>query len=237
MRRLIQRIAAAALADVSQALRTIRKTISDLASSVQRVDERLDKQGDRLSAVKRELDALRGDISDRLLRINLQLGAMTRVVQQQGQLQGTSSGGETPEKTAGGLSGRVIPPTVEVQEAHWAPVIGGEMHPDPSGNEWLIVDSCPFCGHRERTIVVEWNKLIMLAKGPDQQSATYNYSCCHRCGVVYAARRPIGQRFLFLLEHFGEVTGKAAADGVIPNPTSDLRANASTLFGFSGASF
>jgi SAM-dependent methyltransferase len=35
---------------------------------------------------------------------------------------------------------------------------------------------------------------------------------------VYAARRPIGERFLFLLQHFGEVTGKAAADGIIPNP-------------------
>ena len=132
MRRLIQRIASAALADVSQALRTIRKTISDLASSVQRVDERLDKQGDRMSAVKRELDTLRGDVADRLLRINLQLGAMTRVVQQQGQQRGTSDGGEAPEKAGTGrLSGRVIPPTVDVEEPHWAPVIGGEVHPDP----------------------------------------------------------------------------------------------------------
>src|SRR5947209_1261942 len=65
---------------------------------------------------------------------------------------------------------------------------------------------------------VEWHKLIMLAKAPDQQSERYNYSVCHQCGVVYAARRPAGRRFLFLLEHFGEVTGKAAADGIIPNP-------------------
>ena len=33
-----------------------------------RLHERLDKQSDRLSAVKRELDALRGDVSDRLLQ-------------------------------------------------------------------------------------------------------------------------------------------------------------------------
>ena len=210
----MQRIAAALLADLSQAVRTIRKTTTDIASSVHRLDERLDKQSDRLSAVKRELDALRGDVSDRLLRINLQLGAMTRLVQHDAR-----PGGDTQDKAGTGrLSGRVIPPTVEIEEPQWAPVTGGEVHPDPSGTEWLLVDSCPFCRHRERTVVVEWNKLIMLAKGPDQQSASYNYSCCHRCGVVYAARRPIGKRFLFLLEHFGEVTGKAAADGIIPNP-------------------
>lgn len=215
MRRLIQRIGAVLLADLSQAVRAIKKTTADIASAVHRIDERLDKQGDRLSAVKRELDALRGDVSDRLLRINLQLGAMTRVVQQQV----SSSATESPERSGSGrLSGRVIPPTVDIAEPHWAPVIGGEVHPDPSGKEWLSVDNCPFCGHGERTVVVEWNKLIMLAKGPDQQSAAYNYSCCHRCGVVYATRRPIGQRFLFLLDHFGEVTGKAAADGIIPNP-------------------
>jgi len=203
------------LVDLRQLVQSTKKTTSDAASSARRIDERLDKHGDRLSAVKRELDALRGEVSDRLLRINLQLGAMTRVVQD---VRASADADDGHAATRTRLSGRVIPVAVEPEEPHWAPVIGGEVHPDPGGKEWLLLDSCPFCGHRERTVVVEWNKLIMLAKGPDQQSATYNYSCCHSCGVVYATRRPVGQRFLFLLEHFGEVTGKAATDGVIPNP-------------------
>jgi SAM-dependent methyltransferase len=213
------------LADLRQLAQSTKKATADTASSIRHIDERLDKHGERLSAVKRELDGLRGELSDRLLRTNLQLGAMTRVLQQvrasadgqegDGREANGREGGETTGKR---LSGRVIPVTVDSQEPHWAPVIDGENHPDPTGNEWLQLDSCPFCGQRERTVVVEWNKLIMLAKGPDQQSATYNYSCCHSCGVVHARRRPVGQRFLFLLRHFGEVTGKAAADGVVPNP-------------------
>jgi 2-polyprenyl-3-methyl-5-hydroxy-6-metoxy-1,4-benzoquinol methylase len=203
------------LTDLQQAVQSTKKTTSDVASSVRRIDERLDKHGDRLSAIKRELDGLRGELSDRLLRINLQLGAMTRVVQQ---VHAPVDGQDGHATTGRRLSGRVIPVAVESEEARWAPVTGGEMHPDPAGQEWLLVDRCPFCGQRERTVVVEWNKLIMLAKAPDQESATYDYSCCHSCGVVYATRRPVGQRFLFLLQHFGEVTGKAAADGIIPNP-------------------
>jgi SAM-dependent methyltransferase len=203
------------LTDLRQVVQSTKRTTSDMASSVRRIDERLDKDGERLSAVKRELDGLWGDLSDRLLRINLQLGAMTRVVQQvRASVDGEGSHGTTGRR----LSGRAIPVTVEPEKPRWAVVIGGETHPDPAGQEWLLLDSCPFCGDRGRTVVVKWNKLIMLAKGPDQQSATYNYSCCHSCGVVYATRRPVGQRFLFLLKHFGEVTGKAAADGVIGNP-------------------
>ena len=203
------------LADLRQAVQSTKRTTSDTAGAVRRIDERLEKHGERLSAVKREMDGLRAELSDRLLRVNLQLGAITRAVQQGDASQGDHNGDGAGTRR---LSGRVIPVNVPSEAPQWAPVIGGEVHPDPTGKEWLDLDRCPFCGHSERTVVVEWNKLIMLAKGPDQNSAIYNYSCCHRCGVVYAARRPVGQRFCFLLEHFGEVTGKAAADGIIPNP-------------------
>jgi SAM-dependent methyltransferase len=202
------------LADVRELARSAKKGIADVASSVARTTERLDKHGECLTAVHHDVDALRRELSDPLLQVNLQLAAMMRVVQQ---LRASADGHRTAVLKRR-LSGRPIPIAVDAEDRPWDPVIGGAIHPDPSGREWLSLNTCPFCGHNERTVVVEWNKLIMLAKAPDQQSARYDYSCCHKCGVVYAARRPVGQRFLFLLQHFGEVTGKAAADGVIPNP-------------------
>jgi SAM-dependent methyltransferase len=203
------------LADARELARAAKKASADIATGVRRTDERLEKHGDRLTSVQQEIDTLRRDLSDRLRQTNLQLSAVMRVLQQ---LRASTDGHGGDTAATRRLSGRSIPLTVDAEEPQWSPVIRGEIHPDPGGTEWLSLDSCPFCGHSERTVVVEWNKLIMLAKAPDQQSARYNYSCCHRCGVVYAARRPVGQRFLFLLQHFGEVTGKAAADGVIPNP-------------------
>jgi SAM-dependent methyltransferase len=202
-------------AEVRGLARAAKKATGDLATGVRRTDGRLDKHGERLAAVQQEIDDLRRDLSERLERTNLQLGAMLRVLQQMHASADGHGGDATDSKR---MSGRALPLSVKHEHPHWAPVIGGEVHPDANGKEWLVLDACPFCGHKERTVVVEWNKLIMLAKAPDQQSARYDYSCCHRCGVVYAARRPFGERFLFLLQHFGEVTGKAAADGVIPNP-------------------
>ena len=63
------------------------------------------------------------------------------------------------------LSGRSIPISIGSAEPQWDSVTGGDVHPDPKGEQWLLLDKCPFCGHGERTVVVEWNKLIMLAKG------------------------------------------------------------------------
>jgi SAM-dependent methyltransferase len=200
------------LANVCDLARSAKKNSAAVAADIRRVDERLEKQALRLDKLQDHVDSVRVGVSEELLRVNLQLGAMMRLLQH---LRASTNGQSAAPKR---LSGRSIPITVRSEEPHWSPVIGGEIHPDPSAKEWLSLDCCPFCGHDERTVVVEWNKLIMLAKAPDQQSARYNYSCCHHCGVVYAARRPYGQRFLFLLQHFGEVTGKAAADGVIPNP-------------------
>jgi SAM-dependent methyltransferase len=203
------------ISELRELARAGKKATADLATNVRHADERLEKQGQRLTAVQEDIGDVRRELSDRLLQTNLQLSAIMRVVQQ---LRASGDGQDGDGAATKRLSGRVIPLAVNSEKPHWSPVIGGETHPDPGGKEWLSLDRCPFCGHDERTVVVDWNKLIMLAKAPDQQSARYNYSCCHRCGVVYAARRPYGQRFLFLLQHFGEVTGKAAADGIIPNP-------------------
>ena len=191
------------LVDLRELARATNTTTADLASDVRRTDERLEAQGERLVAVEKEIEALRRDVSDRLLQANLQLGALTRILQRS---QRSADGhGDDDASVKRRLSARPIPLSVDSAQPQWAPVIGGDVHPDPKGDEWLVLDACPFCGHDERSVVVEWNKLIMMAKAPDQQSARYNYSLCHTCGVVYAARRPAGRRFEFLLQHFGEM--------------------------------
>ena len=204
------------LAELRELSRATKKAAVDLAKGLKHADQRIEKHDDRLTGLETKLEAMRRELSADSQRVSLQLTAITRALQQvRASANGDEAAGNGHAKR---LSARSIPLEVETAETTWSSVIGGDLHPDPSGEDWISYDACPLCGHSERTIVVEWNKLIMLAKAPDQQSARYNYSACHQCGVVYAARRPGGKRFQFLLEHFGEVTGKSAATGVIPNP-------------------
>ncbi|MEQ1575232.1 MAG: methyltransferase domain-containing protein [Vicinamibacterales bacterium] len=72
----------------------------------------------------------------------------------------------------------------------------------------LTCDSCPVCGHGERTLVCEYNRFITFERQPDSNAARYDYSLCHACGVVYAVRRPAGARYRWLLEHFEEALGR-----------------------------
>lgn len=93
-----------------------------------------------------------------------------------------------------------------------------QRHPDPDGRQWRVLESCPACGTRGRTIVNPWNKLLLLEKAPDDTSARYDYAICHGCGILFASRRPCGARYRFLLEHFGEVTAKRGEGRDITNP-------------------
>ncbi len=72
----------------------------------------------------------------------------------------------------------------------------------------LTCDVCPVCGHRERTLVCEYNRFITFEHPPDPNAARYDYSLCHACGVVYAVKRPAGGRYRWLLEHFEEALGR-----------------------------
>jgi SAM-dependent methyltransferase len=56
-----------------------------------------------------------------------------------------------------------------------------------------------------------------MAKAIDREAARYDYSVCHACGVLFAARRPRGSRYRFMLEHFGEATAKRGGGAAIPN--------------------
>jgi len=86
-----------------------------------------------------------------------------------------------------------------------APVMG--CPPEPV----LALSACPVCGEAGRTRVCRYNKIITMPRMPDEAAARYDYMLCHRCGVVYASRRPSGARFSWLLEHFEETLGRTGA--------------------------
>ena len=156
------------------------KISAETAAIVRDIDERtvrLEKiLGKDLRDLVDDVQQLHEEVRERLLQYNLQLGRLSRLA--------------IDEDEAPRLSGRSI--SVDAEDADppaWEPVA---PHPDPEGREWLMLDACPMCGHGERTIVNEWNKLILLRKAPDASSARYDFAVCHACGVSYASRRPIG---------------------------------------------
>jgi len=76
----------------------------------------------------------------------------------------------------------------------------------------LTSDECPVCGSPASTMVCEYNKLLLLRAGVDEESRVYLYALCHDCGVVSARKRPSGARYAYLLQRF-EVTLGRAEDG------------------------
>jgi SAM-dependent methyltransferase len=84
--------------------------------------------------------------------------------------------------------------------------------------DWLTLDACPACGHRDATVVCEYNRFVVRDVGHGLGDATYNYSLCHGCGVVFAARRPTGARFRELLHAFSENLGRASRAPLLLNP-------------------
>jgi hypothetical protein len=145
--------------------------------------------------LQNEVGEMRREMHARMLQYNHQLGRLARV-----------AGAEAGERE---LSGRSIPMEAPEHEPEaWKPIGDEESFPDAEGREWLELEACPVCDSPERTPVNPWNKFILISKAPDQASARYDYSVCHTCGVLYATRRPVGRRYDFLLEHFGEVVAK-----------------------------
>jgi len=154
-----------------------------------------------LRVLQQEVRELRKEMHSRMLQYNHQLGRLSK----------TANGHEASERR---LSGRALPVDAEEPQIQtWEEITDEGPFPDPDGREWFELDACPVCGGADRTLVNPWNKLILIAKAPDQTSARYDYSVCHTCGVLFASRRPIGGRYRFLLAHFGEVVAKRGAGG------------------------
>jgi SAM-dependent methyltransferase len=197
------------LREIAVATRRISKTgveAANVTSDVARRTSEIQHDMSRVSKEVRGISAELRQIQDRLLQYNLQLGRLGKRV---------ADTGDTDHQ----LSARSVPLEIDrdATALEWTRV-GTEPHPDPAEREWMAVPACPFCGNDARTLVNEFNKLILMDKAPDDHSARYDFSLCHACGISYATRRPFGERYKFLLANFGEVTAKHGGGREFTNP-------------------
>ena len=80
----------------------------------------------------------------------------------------------------------------------------------------ITVSACPACGGSETTPVCAYNGLVLIADVQSSELARYDYACCHRCGLVFATRRPVGEEFEYLSRNFNEFLGRPS--GADANP-------------------
>ena len=191
----------AELRDVERAVRDVEKA-ADAASRQRDHDAQ---------ALRSEVDTLRREVHDRLLQYHLQLGRLSSLV----------DGGQ-----AGSALGARVPASAPVAEhaegaarAHGA---GASGPVSVTSDEWLNLPACPACRTAARTVVCEWNKLVLLDTAPDERAPRYDYAVCHGCGILYATRRPVGARYRYLVDHFEDVIDKDARNPLLnPHPLTD----------------
>jgi SAM-dependent methyltransferase len=170
---------------------------------------------EELRRTRQELAELRREVRTRLLQNTLTVARAARALEHAPGAAPSASAGD-----AGRLSTHEVPlDAPDASTASWATMDG--RAPDPEGREWLTLSECPACGSPEHTVVSPWNKLVLIDRIPDRAAARYDYSLCHACGLLFAARRPCGERYRFLLAQFEDVTAKrdgAAITNVVLNP-------------------
>jgi SAM-dependent methyltransferase len=149
--------------------------------------------------IERELHGLHDEVRDRLLQYHLQLGRLASLVE-----------GRTAEPQSYSAQ---IPFAAEPRAA------AGPL--PPADGEWLELPRCQGCGTAARTLVCEWNKSILADDPPRDDSTISNFALCHGCGIVYATRRPVGERHRALMDDFPTTIGRdasAAAASPVLNP-------------------
>jgi len=210
IRRLITRVRdllnlpAAVQAIARQNHEELRGLRAALKGQAHRLDVIKARQTKQYGHIEREVRGLHDEVRDRLLQYHLQLGRLASLIE-----------GRTAEPQS--YSAR-IPFTVEPRPAQ------GPL--PPADGEWLELSRCQGCGTAERTLVCEWNKSILADEPPQDDSTVSNFALCHGCGIVYATRRPVGERHRALMDDFPTTIGRdpaaAAANGLLnPFPLSD----------------
>jgi SAM-dependent methyltransferase len=104
--------------------------------------------------------------------------------------------------------GARVPGHAHELESPLSPQIGESIPTDGI----VELATCSVCGHPAFTPVCEFNRFVLSETAPDEQAIRADYVLCHRCGVVFARRRPVGARFRFLVEHFEETIGRVSAN-------------------------
>jgi SAM-dependent methyltransferase len=176
-----------------------------LKQQTKRIEEVRSRHAKQQAELEQEIQSVHAELRDRLLQYHLQLGRLTSLIE------GRAAGEPEAYSASIPLSVDVPPPRAPGQ---------------PSTEDWLELAHCPACGTADRTIVCKWNKSILLDTAPADDSTIYNYALCHGCGIVYATRRPVGERHRALMDDFPDTIGRdpagAAANPMLnPYPLSD----------------
>ncbi len=187
--------------------RDLRHVEKGLRGTIAEANRQTAKKHDgEMRALRGELTALRDDVGERLLQSHLQLGRLAALV----------NSGERALPLGRPVQTVVTPERVPSGSPTAADRAAGTT------DEWLELAACPACGTDDRTIVCEWNKLMLLDTAPDDRASWYDYAICHGCGILYATRRPYGGRYGYLVEHFEDVIDKDAKNPLFnPHPLTD----------------
>ena len=157
-----------------------------------------------LRSFEERTDAQHQRLVDKIERLEKRLDAAMARSQADARLLASRFNGPT-DLTRTRRLGASIPRDAHELEAP-SPPQTGEAIPTDSIDELV---TCSVCGHPAFTPVCEFNRFVLSETAPDEQAIRADYVLCHRCGVVFARRRPVGARFRFLVEHFEETIGRA----------------------------
>jgi len=135
--------------DLDRAVRTIEKAVQQTSK----------RQGQSIATLSDEMASLRDEVHDRLLQYHLQLGRLSERVN--GGSKG-EPGNRVPVRIEGETRGNA---SSDLDESS---VTTGAVPLDLA--EWMELPGCPTCRTTDRTIVCEWNKLVLLASPLETKS-------------------------------------------------------------------
>ena len=183
LRRVLQRATTALLRPIDDQARARQR---ELIARIERLEKRMD------SALAK------GQAEARLLAARID---------------GGGTGARRP--SARRLGAKITTPEGPAEAGHpeIGPAKAGHSVHDDGPADVVDLTACTVCGHTEWTDVCEYNRFLLSGAAPDDTAARANYALCHRCGVVFARKRPVGTRFRSLLEQFEETIGRTLGDG------------------------
>jgi SAM-dependent methyltransferase len=151
-------------------------------------------------------DSRHKQLVSKLERLEKRMDAALAKGQAEARLLAARVDAQTAEPRTRRLGARIPQHSHELASRSAAPA----AQPIPGGIAELT--SCSVCGHNQWTPVCEFNRFLVIDAAPDAEAMRADYSLCHRCGVVFARRRPVGPRFRYLLDHFEETLGRAPSE-------------------------
>ena len=213
----ISRLLAAAraiLAMPDQVRRSLRTLERELRAETKTTKHNWSRYDGDMDVLRGEIAALRDEVQEGLLQCHMETERLAMRIDDRRPpaeqvlppLGVRPSDGQPP-----------APPVDLLDGSHREPSLASD-----ASTEWLKLEVCAACGTRDRTIVCEWNKLILIDAAPDESSTRYDYAVCHGCGILYATRRPIGGRYRYLLDHFEDVVEKDGKNPLLnPYPLTE----------------